>query len=521
MLDRLVGIARNNPRFNITACSPSLLTKILTEEKDSLVAFSKQSLNELIDLEIYYGGRSFDEKDPTTYWTNSDQVITWWKNNVDRKAKMAKLVNESKYSGVDAKLLQRGRYNSALLVRIDLMVGNINRPPPTQLFSTPPSSLPAEIITTSTSPAFKSLEFALPDFLLSFGEAIFGDSCPFVQWEETAANSRNEEAILIDLIPFGTHSLPQLFPCLSLASFIDQLKLYGFHVERFVADEHSSSKEMLRCSHPLLRRARARSPCSTDDDDESTAATTATTARIEALKAVKLLQSLYDAGRKLRKIESEMATLESKRAQQQGVITVPAVEISSGGGCVSESSLNVYGSWRVGEASPGNPFHTPFLPFNLQGNFSSNPTALNNYSNAIQSVVPTALSRLPSAQGVSSISTVVPAEPLLAATPEPCLNYVPPSLPSMSSLCAGSPSMALGRQPDAMQQQGLPQSMLSSLSMIPIPMPVLVPVPVPIQFPSMSSSISADALPSAFPWASNGFNSRMFPPYLPPRNAEE
>jgi len=62
-----------------------------------------------------YGGPPFLYNDPTTHWTESTQLYTWWKNNVERRNKFALLHEDSQYSGTDGRRLARGRWCAAVL----------------------------------------------------------------------------------------------------------------------------------------------------------------------------------------------------------------------------------------------------------------------------------------------------------------------------------------------------------------------------------------------------------------------
>lgn len=42
------------------------------------------------------GGTTLEEEDLTTYWTDPNQFMTWWKNNVERKSKHGDIINNAK-----------------------------------------------------------------------------------------------------------------------------------------------------------------------------------------------------------------------------------------------------------------------------------------------------------------------------------------------------------------------------------------------------------------------------------------
>lgn len=43
----------------------------------------------------------FDPMDTTTYWTHTNQLVSWWKNNVERKSKFNVLARDASYEGRD------------------------------------------------------------------------------------------------------------------------------------------------------------------------------------------------------------------------------------------------------------------------------------------------------------------------------------------------------------------------------------------------------------------------------------
>lgn len=57
--------------------------------------------------EAYYGGPPFIDNDLSTHWTEASQLYTWWKNNIERKAKFKILQDDSLYNGPDARRMQR------------------------------------------------------------------------------------------------------------------------------------------------------------------------------------------------------------------------------------------------------------------------------------------------------------------------------------------------------------------------------------------------------------------------------
>ena len=57
--------------------------------------------------EAYYGGPQFVSTDPSTHWTEPNQLYTWWKNNVERRSKYSVLQDDALYVGLDSRKNQR------------------------------------------------------------------------------------------------------------------------------------------------------------------------------------------------------------------------------------------------------------------------------------------------------------------------------------------------------------------------------------------------------------------------------
>jgi hypothetical protein len=55
----------------------------------------------------FYGGPAFIENDQSTYWTDANQFINWWKNNVERRQKYHVISKDAEYLGVKTKKVQR------------------------------------------------------------------------------------------------------------------------------------------------------------------------------------------------------------------------------------------------------------------------------------------------------------------------------------------------------------------------------------------------------------------------------
>ena len=58
-----------------------------------------------VEDEQYYGGPPFAWGNSTTHWTEPSQLFTWWKNNIERKAKYSAMLSEAFYTGSDERKL--------------------------------------------------------------------------------------------------------------------------------------------------------------------------------------------------------------------------------------------------------------------------------------------------------------------------------------------------------------------------------------------------------------------------------
>jgi hypothetical protein len=89
-----------------------ILPSIFTFNKDIIkgwldAAHKSCSGDNFMDVQMYYGGPTYDIRDPTTHWSEPHQLYTWWKNNVERKTKFKILQNDAAYQGTEIRKLQR------------------------------------------------------------------------------------------------------------------------------------------------------------------------------------------------------------------------------------------------------------------------------------------------------------------------------------------------------------------------------------------------------------------------------
>ena len=126
----LTRIAERDPSRQVSSqgCSRSFIVKVLLCIADyvkgkilpSIFTFNKDIIkgwldaahkscsgDNFIDVQMYYGGPSYDIRDPTTHWSEPHQLYTWWKNNVERKTKFKILQNDAAYQGIEIRRLQR------------------------------------------------------------------------------------------------------------------------------------------------------------------------------------------------------------------------------------------------------------------------------------------------------------------------------------------------------------------------------------------------------------------------------
>ena len=59
------------------------------------MAEAKEDCRQMSDLQEAVGGTPFIYESPETYWTHSAQFLTWWKNNIERKAKFQGLIRDA------------------------------------------------------------------------------------------------------------------------------------------------------------------------------------------------------------------------------------------------------------------------------------------------------------------------------------------------------------------------------------------------------------------------------------------
>ena len=80
-----------------------------TELTKELIAQAKlDTVEETFSHE--FGGSDFDASESSSFWSDTRQFGVWWKNNVERKAKVATLTNDSLYSGPEEKLIKRANF---------------------------------------------------------------------------------------------------------------------------------------------------------------------------------------------------------------------------------------------------------------------------------------------------------------------------------------------------------------------------------------------------------------------------
>ena len=65
------------------------------EDIVSWMAEAKEDCLRMPDLQEAVGGTPFVYESPETYWTQSAQFLTWWKNNIERKAKFQGLIRDA------------------------------------------------------------------------------------------------------------------------------------------------------------------------------------------------------------------------------------------------------------------------------------------------------------------------------------------------------------------------------------------------------------------------------------------
>jgi len=87
-------------------------------------------IEDCADLEHDYGGPSFIYDDPSTHWTEPQQLYTWWKNNVERHWKYQILRRDCSYHGSDSRKLSRARWCRQVVILSDIIrnsLANVNK----------------------------------------------------------------------------------------------------------------------------------------------------------------------------------------------------------------------------------------------------------------------------------------------------------------------------------------------------------------------------------------------------------
>lgn len=105
MLDRLLTNSFKKPHVNVQG-SKDGISQWLVEVRSEL-ASARVENEGAVPQDALYGGVSFDETDPSTYWTDESQFATWWKNNVVRRSKYEQMLEHAKYSGGNVKRGQK------------------------------------------------------------------------------------------------------------------------------------------------------------------------------------------------------------------------------------------------------------------------------------------------------------------------------------------------------------------------------------------------------------------------------
>lgn len=87
-------------------------SSIFAGRKDLVAKWLKEAQEECsklsgADERAYYGGPYFILQDTSTYWTETNQLVQWWKNHVERKTKFKNMQDDALYEGLDYKKIQR------------------------------------------------------------------------------------------------------------------------------------------------------------------------------------------------------------------------------------------------------------------------------------------------------------------------------------------------------------------------------------------------------------------------------
>eukprot|EP01041_Mallomonas_annulata_P003549 gene3549-7064_t len=90
---------------NIFTFKKEVVTTWLEQAKEDCSCASSYAAEE-----VYYGGPPFMSQDPSTHWSDPNQLYTWWKNNVERRSKFRILQDDMGYVGEDSRRSARARW---------------------------------------------------------------------------------------------------------------------------------------------------------------------------------------------------------------------------------------------------------------------------------------------------------------------------------------------------------------------------------------------------------------------------
>jgi hypothetical protein len=122
VLDKLLEYVQTNLCLSPLSCGHELILQWYNEVHalfsappvvDPPIQLSTRSAESSTGVNIHeeersYGGSiRYNRADKSTHWTESTQLLTWWKNNIERKRKFKLIQNEACYSGDDHKRCQR------------------------------------------------------------------------------------------------------------------------------------------------------------------------------------------------------------------------------------------------------------------------------------------------------------------------------------------------------------------------------------------------------------------------------
>eukprot|EP01039_Chlorochromonas_danica_P003931 gene3931-4295_t len=250
MLDRLLTNSFKKPHVNVQGSKDGIF-QWLVEVRSELASLRADNDGVLPQDELY-GGVSFNETDPSTYWTDESQFATWWKNNVVKRSKYEQMLEQAKYNGGSLRKEHNAAFYTAVIERVE----NIRRESLKLMGSNQGAGNQEASLATNheNGASASSRDVYYNNFVLLLFRLLSDDKTSCVRWEDTVRTSSSSrestsigyDSFVIDSNEFATTAMKHYFSNLNLESFERQLEIHGFTVD------HVNGK--IRGFHTHLKR---------------------------------------------------------------------------------------------------------------------------------------------------------------------------------------------------------------------------------------------------------------------------